>query len=62
MAHAIGCKVIALTGMDGGEIASHSDIVVRAPSRIVARIQEVHDISTHAIAEALEELARGTTR
>lgn len=52
-----GCKIIALTGIDGGELASLSDITVRAPSRVVARIQEVHDVCIHAIAEALEENA-----
>lgn len=61
MAHALGCKVIALTGEDGGDLALHADIVLRAPSRTVARIQEVHDICIHAMAEAIEELARGTT-
>lgn len=55
-----GCKVIALTGMDGGELASVADITVRAPSLVVARIQEVHDVCIHAIAEALEEHARRT--
>lgn len=60
-ARALGCKVIALTGMDGGELALYADLIVRAPSRVVARIQEVHDICIHAIAEALEELACGAT-
>ncbi|MGH8114666.1 MAG: D-sedoheptulose-7-phosphate isomerase [Rhodanobacteraceae bacterium] len=57
-AQTIGCRVIALTGSDGGEIASHADLVVRAPSSVVARIQEVHDVCIHAIAEALEENVR----
>lgn len=60
-AHAAGCKVIALTGSDGGGLASHADIVVPAPSRVVARIQEIHDICIHAIAEALEENICGAT-
>ncbi|MGH8214309.1 MAG: D-sedoheptulose-7-phosphate isomerase [Rhodanobacteraceae bacterium] len=55
---AIGGKVVALTGEDGGDLASHADVVVRAPSRVVARIQEVHDVCIHAIAESLEEGAR----
>ncbi|MGA9335060.1 MAG: SIS domain-containing protein [Rudaea sp.] len=55
---ALGCKVIALTGVDGGELAAHADVVVRAPSRVVARIQEVHDVCIHVIAEALEEGVR----
>lgn len=57
MARSAGCKVVSLTGMDGGELAPLSDITIRAPSRIVARIQEVHDVCIHAIAEALEEKA-----
>lgn len=52
-----GCKVIALTGADGGALSVHADIIVRAPSNVVARIQEVHDVCIHAIAEALEEYA-----
>lgn len=51
----IGGSVIALTGEGGGELADHADLVLRAPSRVVARIQEVHDVCIHAIAEALEE-------
>lgn len=58
----IGGKVLALTGMDGGELASRADIVVRAPSRVVARIQEVHDLCIHVVAEVLEENARRTSR
>ncbi|MEO7359701.1 MAG: SIS domain-containing protein [Gemmatimonadaceae bacterium] len=48
------CKVVALTGNDGGQLAAHSDLIIRAPSMVVARIQEVHDVCIHAIAEALE--------
>lgn len=55
-ARAAACKVIALTGADGGALAAHADITIRAPSKVVARIQEVHDVCIHALAEALEEL------
>lgn len=51
------CKVVALTGDDGGQLAAHADFLIRAPSRIVARIQEVHDLCIHTIAESLEEHA-----
>jgi D-sedoheptulose 7-phosphate isomerase len=61
-ARAMGCTVIALTGGDGGALAAHADIVVCAPSRVVARIQEIHDICIHAIAEALEENALGAMK
>ena len=58
-ARLVGCTVVALTGMDGGELAPLADIPLRVPSRVVARIQEVHDVCIHALAEALEEQARG---
>ncbi|HXE65775.1 MAG TPA: SIS domain-containing protein [Rhodanobacteraceae bacterium] len=48
------CKVIALTGGDGGALASLADLSLKAPSRVVARIQEVHDIWIHVLAQALE--------
>ena len=57
VARGANCKVIALTGEEGGRLAAHADIVIRAPSRVVARIQEVHDVCIHALAETLEEHA-----
>lgn len=59
VARRMGCTVIALTGMDGGVLASLADLPLKAPSRVVARIQEVHDVCIHALAEAIEEQARG---
>lgn len=55
IAHTLGCTVIALSGANGGELAAHADIIIRAPSKVVARVQEVHDVCIHALAEALEE-------
>lgn len=49
------CKVVAFTGEQGGSLASHADVILRVPSRDVARIQEVHDICIHALAEAVED-------
>src|SRR6201987_5401498 len=48
-AHARGCTVVALTGEGGGRLAGHADLLLRAPSNVVARIQEVHTLSIHAI-------------
>ena len=62
MMRSVGGKVIALTGMDGGELASHADVVVHAPSRVTARIQEVHDVCIHLLAEVIEENALRTGR
>jgi D-sedoheptulose 7-phosphate isomerase len=58
-ARSMHCKVVALTGGDGGALAPLSDVALKAPSRVVARIQEVHDVWIHAIAQALEDHAMG---
>jgi phosphoheptose isomerase len=57
-ARSLGCTVIALTGARGGELAGQTDLVIKAPSNTVARIQEVHSLCIHAICEALDELIR----
>jgi phosphoheptose isomerase len=49
-----GCAVVALTGTGGGKLAEHADYSLRAPSNVVARIQEVHALCIHAIADALD--------
>lgn len=49
-----GCKVVALTGARGGELIMHADFVVRAPSTVVARIQEMHTLCIHIIMESLD--------
>jgi D-sedoheptulose 7-phosphate isomerase len=53
-ARARAAAIIALTGCDGGGLAKEADIAIRAPSTVVARIQEVHGFCIHAIVEALE--------
>ena len=49
-----GCRVIALTGRTGGKLTRIAHITVRVPCDVVARIQEVHELCLHAIAEALD--------
>src|SRR5215469_5037691 len=53
-----GCKVAALSGARGGELAAHADFLVRAPSTVVARIQEMHTLCIHIICESLDLLLR----
>ena len=53
-----GCKVAALSGARGGELAAHADFLVRAPSTVVARIQEMHTLCIHVICESLDLLLR----
>jgi phosphoheptose isomerase len=57
-ARGLGCCVVALTGERGGDLAAHADILVRAPSTVTARIQEVHTLCIHAIADSLDALIR----
>ena len=58
VAQARRCTVVALTGEVGGRLAGHADLLLRAPSEVVARIQEVHGLCIHAIAESLDRLIR----
>jgi len=52
-----GCTVIALTGHNGGELVQHADLALRVPSDTVARIQEVHELCLHALAQAIDSMA-----
>lgn len=42
VARALGIKVIGLTGIGGGELASVADIIVKVPETETYRIQELH--------------------
>jgi D-sedoheptulose 7-phosphate isomerase len=55
-ARELGCTVVGLTGERGGKLAAHVDILISAPSTVVARIQEVHTLCIHAIAASLDSL------
>jgi D-sedoheptulose 7-phosphate isomerase len=57
-ARGLGCTVVALTGARGGALAGHADLIVKAPSDTVARIQEVHSLCIHVICETLDGLIR----
>ena len=53
-ARSAGCRVVAFTGSGGGALAQLADLVIAAPSGDVARIQEVHSVVVHILAEAAE--------
>jgi D-sedoheptulose 7-phosphate isomerase len=53
-ARAARAFVIALTGRSGGELARHADLTIKVPSDSVARIQEVHGICLHALAQGID--------
>lgn len=53
-ARELGLRTIALTGTTGGQMETVADVVMRAPSDVIGRIQEVHKIWGHLWAEWVE--------
>lgn len=51
----IGMHTIGLTGEDGGKLKAICDLTLTVPSRITARIQEMHILAGHIICELVEE-------
>lgn len=51
----IGMHTIGFTGEDGGKLKSICDLTLTVPSRITARIQEMHILAGHIICELVEE-------
>jgi phosphoheptose isomerase len=56
----LGCTVVAMTGERESKLAAHATpgLLIRAPSTVTARIQEVHALCIHAIADSLDTLLR----
>jgi len=54
----LGCTVVALTGAQGGALAPLADLLLPAPSTVVARIQEVHALCVHILIDSLDALIR----
>lgn len=55
VAKAMGLHVVALTGEDGGILATLSDVAIRVPERETFKIQELHLPIYHALCAALED-------
>jgi phosphoheptose isomerase len=54
-----GLGVVALTGRDGGQLAPllrPTDVEMRVPAPVTARIQEVHILALHCLCELIDEL------
>jgi D-sedoheptulose 7-phosphate isomerase len=49
-----GLRTIGLTGLGGGRMAAHCDLVLAVPLRETARVQEIHAVTYHAMCAALE--------
>lgn len=57
-AHERGMAVVALSGKDGGELASllgERDVEIRVPSDVTARIQEVHLLAIHCLCDLIDQ-------
>ncbi|MCJ8170682.1 phosphoheptose isomerase [Atopomonas sediminilitoris] len=62
-AHDRDMHVVALTGRDGGEMAAlllPEDVEVRVPSRVTARIQEVHLLAIHCLCDLIDRQLFGS--
>jgi len=57
-ARARKCRVVAFTGESGGQLRAAADVLIAAPSRVTARIQEVHGLCIHVICESLDHRMR----
>jgi D-sedoheptulose 7-phosphate isomerase len=59
----LGCVVVAMTGERDSKLATHTTagLLIRAPSTVTARIQEVHSLCIHAIADSLDGLLKQRT-
>ena len=55
VARALGIKVIGLTGANGGELASVSDVIIKVPETETYMIQELHLPIYHCLCLMLEE-------
>lgn len=56
-AHDKEISIIAITGKDGGKLATvlnESDLEIRVPSESTARIQEVHLLITHCLCDLID--------
>ena len=62
-AHDREMTVVALTGRDGGDMASlllPEDVEIRVPSMSTARIQEVHLLSIHCLCDLIDSQLFGS--
>ncbi|APQ11622.1 DnaA initiator-associating protein DiaA [Pseudomonas oryzihabitans] len=62
-AHDREMTVVALTGRDGGGMASlllPEDVEIRVPSKVTARIQEVHLLVIHCLCDQIDQQLFGS--
>ncbi len=57
VARAAGAHTWALTGASGGRLADVAEHVIRVPSEVTARVQEMHITVIHAVSELVDAWA-----
>ena len=53
-ARSSGCKVVGLTGKTGGKMGGLCDFLINIPSEDTPRIQEMHTLVIHTLADLIE--------
>lgn len=54
-AREMGCKTLGLSGRDGGKMNGLCDLNIIVPSKITARIQEMHILIGHILCKAVDD-------
>lgn len=55
-ARELGCKIIGLSGRDGGQMNNLCDLNIIIPDDVTARIQEMHILIGHIFCKAVDNL------
>ena len=55
----LGCKIIGLTGRDGGDMNNYCDVNLIVPSNDTPRIQEMHILFGHTICQLIDDAYEG---
>lgn len=55
-ARELGCKIIGLSGRDGGQMNNLCDLNIVIPDDVTARIQEMHILIGHIFCKAVDNL------
>ncbi|MET4142708.1 D-sedoheptulose 7-phosphate isomerase [Pedobacter sp. UYP1] len=55
-ARELGCKIIGLSGRDGGQMNNLCDLNIIIPDNVTARIQEMHILIGHIFCKAVDNL------
>lgn len=56
VAKEVGCKVVGLSGKDGGALGALCDVNIVVPSNTTARIQEMHILIGHILCDSVDSM------